>query len=65
MLSEATLPDTRPADATNGDLPELLDRMIAAKQLTATDARSFLASPRTGVATSRLFATQGLDALKT
>jgi len=48
MLSEATLPDTRPADATNGDLPELLDRMIAAKQLTATDARSFLASPRTG-----------------
>ena len=50
MLSEATLPDTRPADATNGDLPELLDRMIAAKQLTATDARSFLASPRTGAA---------------
>ena len=48
MFSEATLPDSSPADATNGALPELLNRMIAAKQLTVTDARSFLALPRSG-----------------
>ena len=36
MLTEA------PAHAANGALPELLDRMIAARQLTAGDARSFL-----------------------
>ena len=31
-----------PVPAANGALPELLDRMIAARQLTAGDARSFL-----------------------
>jgi type II secretion system protein E len=36
MSSAAT-----PVSTDNGTLPELLDRMIAARQLTATDARSF------------------------
>ena len=36
MLTDA------PASTSNGVLPELLDRMIAARQLTAGDARSFL-----------------------
>jgi general secretion pathway protein E/type IV pilus assembly protein PilB len=36
VLTEAPVP------AANGALPELLDRMIAARQLTAGDARSFL-----------------------
>ncbi|MFM8337221.1 MAG: type II/IV secretion system protein, partial [Opitutaceae bacterium] len=36
MLTDA------PASTANGVLPELLDRMIAARQLTAGDARSFL-----------------------
>jgi general secretion pathway protein E/type IV pilus assembly protein PilB len=39
VLTE-TLP---PRSANNGVLPELLTRMIAAKQLTETDARSYLA----------------------
>ena len=36
MLTDA------PASTSNGVLPELLDRMIAARQITAGDARSFL-----------------------
>jgi general secretion pathway protein E/type IV pilus assembly protein PilB len=36
------LPETTSAPSANGSLPELLSRMIAAKQLTTTDARSFL-----------------------
>ncbi len=34
---------TPPAPSAHGALPELLTRMIAGRQLTATDARSFLA----------------------
>jgi type II secretion system protein E len=37
------LTDTPPASGGNGTLPDPLGRMIAAKQLTATDARSYLA----------------------
>jgi type II secretion system protein E len=37
------LTDTDASPESNGTLPELLGRMIAARQLTATDARSFLA----------------------
>ncbi len=36
------LTDPHPATIVNGALPELLERMIAARQLTAGDARSFL-----------------------
>jgi general secretion pathway protein E/type IV pilus assembly protein PilB len=36
------LSDTAALASANGTLPELLSRMIAAKQLTVTDARSFL-----------------------
>ena len=44
MLTDA------PASTANGVLPELLDRMIAARQLTAGDARSFLRQHPTGEA---------------
>ena len=36
------LTETSPAPGGNGTLPDLLGRMIAARQLTATDARSYL-----------------------
>ncbi len=36
------LTDSAPAKNADGVLPELLDRMIAARQLTITDARSYL-----------------------
>jgi type II secretion system protein E len=36
------LTDLAPAATTNGALPELLNRMIAGRQLTLTDARSYL-----------------------
>ena len=36
------LPDTAPSSSASGSLPELLSRMIAARQLTTTDARTFL-----------------------
>ena len=36
------LTDTPPVRGNNGTLPELLGRMIAARQLTETDARTFL-----------------------
>jgi len=39
-----------PASTANGVLPELLDRMIAARQVTAGDARSFLRQHPTGEA---------------
>ena len=36
------LTELAPSPSTNGVLPELLSRMIAARQLTSTDARSYL-----------------------
>jgi type II secretion system protein E len=36
------LTDTAPADSAHGVLPDLLTRMIAGRQLTTTDARSYL-----------------------
>ena len=41
------LTDSLPAGSANGAVPELLARMIAARQLTTTDARSFLAQHST------------------
>jgi type II secretory ATPase GspE/PulE/Tfp pilus assembly ATPase PilB-like protein len=42
------LPDTADQASANGSLPELLSRMIAARQLTTTDARSFLKQNSSG-----------------
>jgi type II secretion system protein E len=39
------LTDIAPTPAANGTLPELLSRMIADRQLTATDCRAFLKQP--------------------
>lgn len=44
------LTEPLPTGSATGTLPELLDRMIAGKQLTATDARSFLAQEAAGEA---------------
>jgi type II secretion system protein E len=44
------LTDTSLSPGTNGAVPELLGRMILARQLTTTDARSFLAQDKAGEA---------------
>ncbi len=44
------LTDVTPAPSANGVLPELLERLIERKQLTSTDARSFLKQDATGEA---------------
>jgi type II secretion system protein E len=44
------LTDATPAPSANGVLPELLERLIERKQLTSTDARSFLKQDAAGEA---------------